>query len=358
VAGLVKHLSLHRIGDTELRVVSDIDSGVVSLIEIEERVIRAYRARASWPHRWVTLFVLEDLGPLLRSLSAQHRKALQLPADTGDSGGRASIGGRPVVNVYDLADLSQCHVFVNRQAMVLDGYWDDTQAIEALLAHEHSHPLSECATTASARDLTLKLSLSESGASSAWTVERAQRVHRLLADLGQLLCFSAPREVLTNDHTIGSGFAVPMSYLNRSNVRNACRGMDGRERVYAQMHDDVARGALNSIAAQRLQLIGDLWSALPLAMEIVPFLRSGRASVAQDLEGVLEACVLSRTNPAVREAWEALCAQYRRLTSSMGIEELRSWSENTLHGLGTALLPTDLILRWEVRCDGVTHHAT
>ena len=124
----VKHFSLHRINATELRVISDIEVGVIPVIESEEAVIRGYAHQGHWPHREVTLFILEDLAPLVRQL----RAGAELPP-----GGATALEHRPVVNAYDLADLTACHVFINWQAMEKEGYSDDPVAVQGLLAHEH-----------------------------------------------------------------------------------------------------------------------------------------------------------------------------------------------------------------------------
>ena len=88
----VKHFSLHRIAGTELRVISDIEGGAPPVIEAEEAVIRGYIQQGSWPHREATLFILEDLEPLVRQLQA----GADLPP-----GGAAALEYRPVVNAYD-----------------------------------------------------------------------------------------------------------------------------------------------------------------------------------------------------------------------------------------------------------------
>jgi len=59
-ARVVKHLSLHRMAGTELQVVAEVEAGVTKIVEIEETVIRGYAQRGNWPHRWVSLFILQD----------------------------------------------------------------------------------------------------------------------------------------------------------------------------------------------------------------------------------------------------------------------------------------------------------
>jgi len=87
---IIRHFALHRIGDVELRVISDIESGVIGISEVEEDVLRRYVAVAGWPHRVVSLFVLSDLSPLQRQLVATAK----LPP-----GGVEGLGLRPIVSI-------------------------------------------------------------------------------------------------------------------------------------------------------------------------------------------------------------------------------------------------------------------
>jgi len=139
MARTVRHFGLHRIASTELRVVSDVEDGVLPVVQQEEEIIRGYARYPSWPHRWVTLFVLQDLAPLARQLEGIGG----LPGPGLLPGGTAFLEQRPVVNIYDLADLDNCHVFVNQQRMERETYWRDSLAMRGLLAHEHAHPLAE-----------------------------------------------------------------------------------------------------------------------------------------------------------------------------------------------------------------------
>ena len=130
MARTIKHFSLHRIAGTELRVVADVEEGTLPVVQAEETVLRRYVQREAWPHRWVTLFILQDLQPLVRQLTHTPTPSQPFPYQgEGSKGGGASLppGGatalnyRPVVNVYDLANPAGCNVFVNRQAMISEG---------------------------------------------------------------------------------------------------------------------------------------------------------------------------------------------------------------------------------------------
>jgi hypothetical protein len=342
MAHTVKHFSLHRIAGTELRVIADVEVGVLPVIQVEESVIRGYTStggsepRSSWPHRWVTLFVLQDLQPLVR----QFRPEADLPP-----GGAAALAYRPVVNVYDLADPAGCHVFVNRQAMVKEGYWDDPLAIQGLLAHEHAHPLAENETARASRRLQVELSLERSPS----TENRRDKIHRLLTLLADKLCLYAPREVFANEVTIHSGFGEALFHLDKRNVANATRSVAGREELRLQLQQEVTQGNLTPTAADLLLLIGDLKGYLDLALEVAPFYRMGQDTEAQELETILETGVFPHLEPEVPRAYAALRERYVALRTDLTPPELMSWGEGTLNILVEVLAEKGLILRYRLQ---------
>lgn len=379
----VKHFSLHRIAGTELRVVADVESGVLPVIQAEEAVIRGYARQKVWPHRWVTLFVLQDLQPLTRQLrsgadpSGLRAEALKAGGLSGSTelteaasgrslppGGAAALDHRPVVNVYDLADSAGCHIFVNRQAMAKEGYWDDPLAIRGLLAHEHAHPLADNETTRASRQLQVELSLEPSpsaayrppgtGTEQAvddwwWTADRQDKVHRLLTLLVDKLCVYAPRELFANEVTIQSGFGEALLHLDQRNVDNASHSVAGREDLRRQLQQEVTRGNLTPPAAELLLLIGDLKGYLDLALEVAPFCRTGRDAEAQGLETVLEAEVFPHIDPGVPQTYNALRDQYITLRADLTPAELMAWGEGVLSILAKVLVVKGLALQYRLR---------
>ncbi len=329
----IKHFSLHRIGETELRVVADVEEGVIPLIQVEEAVIRGYAQRGLWPHRYVTLFILQDLQPLVRQL----RSETSLPP-----GGAAALDLRPVVNLYDLADPAACHVFVNRQAMEKEGYWDDALAIRGLLAHEHAHPLAENETIRASRRLQVELSLE--GPPCTFEIRNSKfEIRSLLTLLADKLCVYAPREIFANEMTIRSGFDEALLHLDRRNVANASRGVAGREELRRQLQQEVTQGSLTPAAADMLLLIGDLRGYLDLALEIAPFYRTGRESDAQELETILETYVFPHLEPEVPWAYAALREQYIVLGANLTPTELMVWGEWVLNTLAKVLAEKGLV---------------
>jgi len=338
----VKHLSLHRIAGTELRVVADVEDGVMPVIQVEEEVIRRYVEQQLWSHRWLTLFILEDLQPLTHQLPTEA----DLPP-----GGVAAMNDLPLVNLYDLADPTSCHVFVNRLVMVKEGYWGDLLAIRGLLAHEHAHPSAENGTTRASRRLDLDLEL-QSGPfafskqpPNALSLSLADNVHRQLAILAQKVCLYAPREIFANQVTIAGGFGDALLHLDRRNVTNASRSVAGRDKLRQQLQEEILRGNLTLAESALLLLIGDLKGYLEFALETAPFYRTGRESDARELEAVLETQVFPLLEPQVAPAYLALRDHYIALDAKLTPSELMAWGNRVLEILEETLAEKGLVMR-------------
>jgi hypothetical protein len=338
----IRHFALHRIRDVELRVISDIEEGVIGITEVEEAVLRQYAGQPDWPHRVVSLFVLSDLSPLQRQLVATAK----LPP-----GGVEGLGLRPVVNLYDLADLGVCHVFVNQTAMAKEGYWGDRLAETTLLAHEHGHPLAENVTTRALRRLSVTLELicrepvsttaARNQVSDGISNEWEAKLLRLLQLLADKLCAYAPREVFTNDVVLRSGFSDALYHLDLLNVQNAAKGVLARPALVAGL---AAEPALTATGRAAFLAVADLKAHLDLALEIASFRRLGRADLAIALEQVLEREVFPHLVPEVAVAYTMLSSLYRYLPAEMPPAELIAFAERVVAALTHALLPYEVLL--------------
>lgn len=331
----LRHVGLHQVGDTELRVVSDVDEGVVRIVQVEEDVIRQYAAGRLAPPRCVSLFVLRDLQPLIRSVPAGARSL---------SGDPAALVDRPVINVYDPTDLATCNVFVNRQAMERAGYWDDAVAIRGLLAHEHAHPMAENAAVRTSRRLTVELSWEMRPPLTPSDGPWRERVDRLLAQLVDKLCVSAPREVFANELAIRGGFDAALLHLNARNVATAARSLEGRQAWLARIERAERTGDLSRTRADVLILIGDLSGHLGMALEVAAFLRAGKEAAAGELEELLRASVFPALEPEALAAYEGLRDRYVGLSPEASADELVEWSTGLVGVLAAALERTGLRL--------------
>jgi len=354
----VRHFSLHQVDGTELRVVSDVEVGVLPVIQEEEGVIRGYVQHGFWPHQWVTIFVLQDLQPLVRQIQAA---AEMFP------GGTDVLGKRPVVNVYDLAELSGCHIFINREVMSREGYWDDPVAIRGLLAHEHAHPLAEGETTQASRELEVELSLEhfhprlcgsqvEAGeqaeACGQWTGVRQSATHDILNLLANKLCLYAPREIFANEMTIRSGFGDALLHLDRQNAASAPSSLAEREKIRRRFQHSVEQGKLTQAAANLLLLVGDLQGYIDLALEVAPFYRSGRESEARELETILQDKLFPHLEREVQQVYTALVRQYIALRADLTPDELAAWCKGTFNIFAEILSAKGLRVNSEFRVRG------
>jgi len=327
-----RHAEIYRIGPTELRVISDVDTGKIPIVKAEEAVIRDYLQHGNWPHRQVSLFILKDLKPLARQVAPGA-----LPP-----GGISSIEGRTVINLYDLANPDACHIFVNQQMMLKEGYWNDMLAVRGLLAHEHAHPLAENASTRASRSLSVDLALEEK------PTEQRVRLEGLLARLVDQFCLTAPREIFTNLLAITSGFEAAMLHLNQHNVVNACKSLAGRAQLRTQLLQEAEQGQRLAGDVSQLLLAGDLESYGGLAMEVAPFDRAGQAAAASTLTDVLERDLFPQLEPQFAPTFAAIRQLYRDLPEHLSPNDLRGWSQQVADTIIAAMREQGLIIRCEV----------
>ena len=306
----MKHLDVRQVEGTKLRVVSDVEESVLAVIEAEEEVVRRYAACGLWRHDWVDLSILQDLQVLAEALAGEEG----LPP-----GGTQALDLRPVVNAFDLADLSGCHVFVNHKVMVEEGYWGDPAAVRALLAHEHAHPLSENATVAASRELHVRRSQAPPG-------DGTVSLERLVAMLVEKLCCYGPREVFANDLAIAAGSADDLFHLDELVVAGAARGVLGRSALVDHLEADVQEDRMPRQHAGQALLLADLRSCLDLAMETAPFYRAGRLEQAIALEAPLIDDVFPRLESAAEDTYRAVRDLYVELGPDLGIADLMTWS--------------------------------
>lgn len=363
-----KYLSIHRLEGVELRVVADHqvaddpvtgqEDEILALIEVESQVLNRLAQEAQWPHRTVTLFILADLTSLQKQLQALDRRPV---GDQLDQMGDLLV--HPVVNMYDLANPITCHVFVNRQAMITAGYWNDRLALQGLLAHEHAHPLAECAATKAVRQLQLTLELQltqpwsppiQSGKGNALGQGQhvppwAEHAQRQLNALVQTLVLLGPREVFTNEIALATGFVQPMLYLDRQNVQNLMAALAYRPTLQRQLAEAVRANRLSLTGAAALSLIGDLQAHLAMAMEVAAFQRQGERVASTELLVQLEKDVFAKLDPLVGPLFQKLCASYVRLPTTASPLEMAKFAEEQLALLARTLSQRSLQLTVQVK---------
>ncbi len=318
----VRHISLHRVAGTELRVISDIERGVLPIIETEETVIDAYMRNGVWQHEWVSLFLLQDLEPL----AAQLKERGDTPADV-----HAALGDRPAVTLYDLADLSGCHLFVSERVVRRASYWDDAQAMRGLLAHEHAHPLSENSATQRSRRLSAVVTWEAEGCMGSTTETgpetMAASVLSLIEALVNRLCINALRELFANELTIRSGFGQELLHLDRHNIANSASSVRGRDMVQESLRQRVSQGKLAESMVEPLLLLGDMHSYLDQALEVAAFYRADCPGKGQELEESLHKEVLVGLDAQIAAVFAGLRRAYLQPKAEMTADEVRQWAQ-------------------------------
>ena len=343
----IKHFSLHRLADVELRVVADSEQGVLPLMEAECQVVTRMAQAAGWPHQAVTLFILADMSPLQRQLQALGRQPVGSQAATKHT----DLLARPIVNVYDLAAPTSCHIFVNRTAMIAAGYWDDQLAIQGLLAHEHAHPFAECPASEAVRRLELRVGLKLPDAWAADNLRAADWAYKAqtqLTALAHTLAIVGPRELFTNAIVLETGFVQPLLHLNRRNVRNLVAGLAHRPRLQAQLAGAVAAGQLRQVGADTLALIGDLQGCLPLTLEVAAFVRQHCLSEAAELLEELQAHFFPQVDPLVETLFQAASAELADLSPNMLLPEMIAFVHRQMQHWVTAFAQRALTLTYQI----------
>lgn len=317
----IQHLSRYHVGPATLQVIADAGDWLEPLIAVEKSVIEGFARRGLWAQQWVTLFVLDDLQPLV----SQIRRYGELSAPEAEE-----LGRRPMVNVYEVADPRACTVFVNRRAMSESRFWSDELAVTGLLAHEHAHPLAECSTARAARSLRLDLRLGEWPGGEAPEPQAGTADPRLAAQgvlrlLGAKLFVHGPQEVLSNELAVRGGFEEALFYLDRRSIAGTAASTAHRPALLAGLEKQVADGRLPREAIDALVLIGDLQACLVLALETAPFLRAGKKTAGAALEAEIESKLLRGVDPDLGAVYQQVRDSYLGLSGELKPDELRRW---------------------------------
>ena len=341
---VLQHVSRHKVGPTMVHLIADSSERLSTLLALERQVIERFRRDRAWKHRWITLFVLEDLEPLL----AQMRRLGDLP-----DGEAAFLHERPMVNVYRVDDPRDYAIFINRRVMVESGFWNDDLAVQALLAHEHAHPLTECRTTASARRLrscwriagwpdarpspTFGGEAGRNGGQLADIGDPRAAGRDALDMLGQKLCLHGPQEVLANEFVIRRGFAEALWHLDRRSIAAASDALAKRDALWRGLDRAAAAGRLTREDVGALGLIGDLQACATLTLEIAPFLRANRSRGGRALEARLVQSVFPRVEPEVANVYRGLRDLFVSLRRDLAPDALKTWCRDAGELLAAAM---------------------
>jgi hypothetical protein len=329
----VAHESRHQLDAGELLVIADDVNGVERLIAAEKKVANGFARSCGWPHRRVNLFVFETLQPLVEQLQRASRAL-------GETKRAAAIAAqeldrKPMVHAYNLADLSECSVFVNRGLMMSLELWDKPLVLEGMLAHEHAHPLSENTTTRAARDVAVTIAQGDAGGLAPSCLDH---VAYTLEHLAQELCLHAPHEVFTNELAIRAGFPAALLELNRVSLMEGRAGMTARDVLRTRLELEVEAARLTEADVELFLFLAALEAHARIALETAAFTRAGHAAEARELETLLWREALDHVEPEVGEIYNALHARYVELRPDMSAEAFRDWSGETFAPVTAALV--------------------
>lgn len=315
MSGRAERVGAITVGGSTVRIVTDCADDISTVVDAEVDVLQKLGDQGLWPEQNVTLFVLDNLAPLVGQLRLLGR----LVDDA-----LVGLPQRPMVVLYDPRHASECFVFVNRQIMMAEGFWGDPLAAEGLLAHEHAHPLSEAPVIAAARGLKVK------AAGPAALVPLAAR-------LGETLSTGAVSELLANAFCVEHGFADALKHVNSISLVRAIRNLDQRPELERRAAAAVAAGNLPADEAPALLRLADAQIGLPFALEVVPFRQAGLTAHANELEDLLTGDLLSRMAPGAAAILHDLEDRFATLRRDWGDASLVTWVTDILSRLSAFL---------------------
>ena len=330
MARAVPQVLRHRSTSTKLQVVCDSSTGLEAFAAIEKKVIGGFERHGHWPHKQVNLFVFETLQPLVEQIKqATAAAAHGRPRPGALAKTRAEVSRhieeldrKPMVHVYNLANLAECSVFVNRRRMIALDLWDDELALEALLAHEHAHPLAENETTRAARGL--KARVTATALPEGLESQEKQLCHSA-ETIVEELCLHAPHEVLANELAIRAGFGEALFHLDCLGLTDGRAGMAEHAALKAKLAAEVKTGRLSKKGMALTLSMASIEAHVRMALESAAFARAGDPVHAAALDSLVEEEVFKHVEPEASALYQFYCARYAALKPDLDVDAVRAW---------------------------------
>lgn len=329
MARSVPQVLRHRSTSTKLQVVCDSATGLEDFAAIERKVIGGFERRGSWPHQQVNLFVFETLQPLVEQIkqATAPARGKQKPGALGKARAEASrhieeLDHKPMVHIYNLANLAECSIFVNCRRMIALGLWDDELALEALLAHEHAHPLAENGTTRAARGL--KALVQVERLPELLETQEKQLCHSVETIIEEL-CLHAPHEVLANELAVLAGFGEALLHLNRLSLTGGRAGIAEHAALKARLTAEVKAGRASKKGMALMLSMASIEAHVRMALESAAFTRAGDLVRARTLDGLMEEEVFKHIEPEAGALYRYYCARYATLKTDMDANGAIAW---------------------------------
>jgi hypothetical protein len=341
MARAVPQVLRHRSTSTKLQVVCDSAAGLEEFAAIERKVIGGFERHGFWPHKQVNLFVFETLQPLVEQIKQATAPARGRPRPGVLAKARAEasrhieeLDRKPMVHIYNLANLAECSIFVNRRRMIALGLWDDEQALEGLLAHEHAHPLAENSTTRAARGL--KASVEAEDLPEGLETQEKHLHHSVETIVGEL-CLHAPHEVLANELAVRAGFGEALLHLNRMSLTGGRAGIAEHAALKAKLTAEVKAGRQSKKGMALVLAMASIEAHVRMALESAAFTRAGDPARARALDGLMEEEVFKHVEPEAGALYHHYCARYATLKPDLDADGVRAWMQESSTPLTDAL---------------------
>jgi hypothetical protein len=335
MTGNSAHVSQYQFtGGCMLTVVEDDEKCAEHLIAAEQSVAQKFASFGKWPHRQVNLFVFENLKPLIEKLG-QASRTLGEDKESADNAYHG-LENKSMVHAYNPADLKETSIFVNRGQLQRLGLWNDPEVLEGLLAHEHAHPLSENATTLTARNLCVTITPTANPDAERQTPASASTA-KALESLAHELCLHAPHEVFANELVIRVGLGAQLFALNRQSLTGGRAGIEARIMLEARLQAEVAQGRLSENDLALTLLLASLEAHTRVALETAAFARAGAQEQADALNDLLQREAFRHIEPEVEDIYRQLCNSYGALTADMEASQLQDWAANAFAPVTNAI---------------------
>jgi hypothetical protein len=333
MARAVPQILRHSSTSTKLQVVCDSATGLEDFAAIERRVIAGFERKGCWPHKLVHLFVFETLQPLVEQIkqatAAQRIRAK--PGALAKARAEASrhieeLDHKPMVHIYNVANPAETSIFVNRRRMIALGLWDDSLALEGLLAHEHAHPLAENPTTGAAR--ALKVSVQAVSLPDGLEPQQKQLCHSVETAMEEL-CLHAPHEVAANELAIRAGFGEALFHLNSLGLTAGRPGLAVHAALKVKLATEVKAGRMSKQGMDLTLAMASIEAHVRLAMESAAFLRAGDAARSVALDSLAEEEVFKHVEREVGALYRLYCARYAALKLDLNATSLLAWMQDS-----------------------------
>jgi hypothetical protein len=342
MARAVPQVLQHRSTSTKLQVVCDSAAGLEAFASIEKKVIAGFERKGGWPHKQVHLFVFETLQPLVEQIkqaTAAAANSRTKPGALAKTRAEASrhieeLDRKPMVQVYNLANLAECSIFVNRRRMIALGLWDDELALEGLLAHEHAHPLAENETTRAARKL--RLSVQAESLPEGLESQEKQLCHSV-GTIIEELCLHAPHEVAANELAIHAGFGEALFHLNCLGLTNGRAGLAEYTSLKTKLAAEVKARRLSTKGMALILSMASIEAHVRMALESAAFFRAGDDGRAAALDSLIEEEVFKHVEPEAGILYRFFCDRYAALKPDLDDSGVRIWMRESCTPLIEAL---------------------